>query len=427
MYPHPVYVVNLPERTDRLSHTQNQFNNRIEFSVKIVQAIVTGKGAEGLWRTLCLICKNAITLQLKYIIFCEDDHKFTKDYSKEFFESIIHDCDLLRPEVVLGGVSWMDSCIVVNERLAWVGKFTGLQFAIIYKDAFIKIIEADFYKWGAADLALSGLFSRKFLVTRFISIQQDFGYSDVTKANNGKGQVESLFKQSYLRVSLAQQLDKIYQSTRASTPIPNKINNSEIPVFELRNRDIIKEIQNENREINQLPNPFYKWDDDRLNLRITPKNSVNQLKKILRFAIKGDFEVIAISLGGITFQNGLSAEHIQKVVKEAYMNKAELLTLGMSEYSFAHPVTQNITWVANLEGSNFILLFKKAFTLILNEDINEKMSIQESLTGLLTNKFCVSLFWTFPSIEMEVALTAKYAECQKRISNIYQFHSEYKS
>jgi len=56
----PTYVINLAERTERKAHIINQFKNKPEFAVKIVEACKHEIGAVGLWQSFRKIVQMAI-------------------------------------------------------------------------------------------------------------------------------------------------------------------------------------------------------------------------------------------------------------------------------------------------------------------------------------------------------------------------------
>lgn len=74
------FVINLAKRTDRRRDIIEEFSNRSEFRINIVNAIEEPFGALGLWKTLCLIIRKADDEKPDYILICEDDHKFTRNY-----------------------------------------------------------------------------------------------------------------------------------------------------------------------------------------------------------------------------------------------------------------------------------------------------------------------------------------------------------
>ena len=55
----PVYVINLPERTERLENIYETFKGKNEFELNIIPAIKKERGADGLWQTIYSIVEKA--------------------------------------------------------------------------------------------------------------------------------------------------------------------------------------------------------------------------------------------------------------------------------------------------------------------------------------------------------------------------------
>jgi len=86
-----------------------------------------------------------------------------------------------------GGYSWFGNAIQVSERLFWADKFNGMQFTIVFHKFYQSILDADFVESVVTDISLSDITNNKFVMYPFISVQSDFGYSDVTRKNNEIG------------------------------------------------------------------------------------------------------------------------------------------------------------------------------------------------------------------------------------------------
>ncbi|MRG46983.1 hypothetical protein GFS24_17810 [Chitinophaga sp. SYP-B3965] len=192
----PLYIINLKERKDRLEHIKGQMQDRNEFSVFIKEAIKHETGALGLWNTLVTIVKEARSKEEKFIIICEDDHLFTDCYNATLLRKAIVEAGDKEADLLSGGVSWFHTALQISSDLFWVDRFTGLQFTVIYSKFFNAILDATFEPTDAADYKLSELTGNKFLLYPFISIQREFGYSDVTEKNNLPGYVTQVFADS---------------------------------------------------------------------------------------------------------------------------------------------------------------------------------------------------------------------------------------
>ncbi|MBS1737269.1 MAG: glycosyl transferase [Bacteroidetes bacterium] len=70
----PTYIINLPERVERLKHIKKQFQNKPEFDIKIVEACKNRVGALGLWKSIRKVIQMAIANEDDVIVIVEDDH-----------------------------------------------------------------------------------------------------------------------------------------------------------------------------------------------------------------------------------------------------------------------------------------------------------------------------------------------------------------
>lgn len=214
------YVIHLPERTDRLSTIQQQFEGKGEFDVTIMKANKHDIGAVGLWQSILKIITNAIANEDEIIIFCEDDLLFTPQYSSELLIKQIGNAKKSDAVILLGGVSWFKDAVQISHDLFWVEKFSGLQFTVVFKKFYEKILPVTFSKTNSADYRISDFSDKKFIIYPFISTQKKFGYSDVTNKNNEKGFVENLFKETSERLRLIKDVNdfiKLYSVCKKTT------------------------------------------------------------------------------------------------------------------------------------------------------------------------------------------------------------------
>ncbi len=202
----PTYVINLPERTERLAHIRAEFEGKPEFDVQIVEACKNEVGALGLWMSIRKVIKMAIANDDDVIVICEDDHQFTKDYTKEFLLRNIIEANGDGAFLLSGGSGKFNNAIPITKNRYWVGHLLSSQFIVIYKGFFQYILEEPFDEKIVADLAYSLMTPHKMLLYPFISTQKDFGYSDITSIHNEqKNLVTNMFIQSDLKLKRIQQ------------------------------------------------------------------------------------------------------------------------------------------------------------------------------------------------------------------------------
>lgn len=197
----PVYVINLPERTERLESIYETFKGKNEFELNIIPAIKRERGADGLWQTIYSIVEKANDGDDEVIIICEDDHVFTPAYERDLFIDEVIAAGQSGCQMLLGGIGNYKNAVPLSKNRLWIDWSWCTQFVVLYRTAFQSILDSTFGEKDVADEFLSLLLSNKMVLYPFISRQKDFGYSDVTASNNNKGQIEDLFDQTEARLN----------------------------------------------------------------------------------------------------------------------------------------------------------------------------------------------------------------------------------
>lgn len=206
----PVFAINKRERAERRTHILKEFEGREEFRLEIVDAIEDENGAWGLWQTIREIVREHGGRN-KFLIICEDDHAFTEHYSREVFLSLLVNAKRMDAEIVLGGVSYFDVALQVTNDLFWVSIFNGLQFTVISESLYDKIISYKFKNDDHADFILSALTDNAFIIFPFLSVQKDFGYTDISKKRKRENiLVEPLFHDSTRRLNLISNVNRLF-------------------------------------------------------------------------------------------------------------------------------------------------------------------------------------------------------------------------
>ena len=211
----PTFVINLKERKDRLNHTLSQFKNKPEFDLQVVEACTHSIGAVGLWNSIVKITQSVQSSDDDLIIVCEDDHTFTEHYERDKLIQNIIEAASQKVELLSGGIGGFGNAVPISTNRYWVDWFWGTQFIVLYRPIFKKILDFDFKDTDTADGVLSELTSHKMVLYPFISIQQDFGYSDVTRANDEiSGKIMQHFKDANEKMNIYHQAYLKYLSIK---------------------------------------------------------------------------------------------------------------------------------------------------------------------------------------------------------------------
>lgn len=201
----PTYIINLRKRKDRLGHIIKQFDSKQEFSLNYVNGVVHPNGQVGLWKSIRKIIKKAINNNDDVILICEDDHQFIQNYSKDFLMKNIRKAHALGADVLLGGISNFQSGVKASENLFWVNDFYCTQFMVVYKRFFQEILKADYSEPMSVDGMISSISFNKLVIYPFISVQKDFGYSDITIRDSSEIRTPSPFYETMSRFDVVSQ------------------------------------------------------------------------------------------------------------------------------------------------------------------------------------------------------------------------------
>lgn len=201
----PVFIINLKERTDRLAYVLKEFSGKNEFDIHLIEACKHKNGRMGLWQSIVKIINEVSNGDDDVVIICEDDHTFTEHYNRDILIRNIIEASEQSVELLLGGIGGFGNAVPITLERYWIDWFWCTQFMVLFRPIFQKILDYKFKDADTADGVLSELTTHKMVLYPFISIQHDFGYSDVTLLNDKiKDKITEYFKE-------ADEKMKIYQ------------------------------------------------------------------------------------------------------------------------------------------------------------------------------------------------------------------------
>jgi len=352
----PTYIINLKERPDRLKHAKTEFLEKPEFRLNVIDAIPDPIGALGLWKSVLLAIEASNKGNEDYLLICEDDHMFTQHYDIALLIENIKNAERYHADVLLGGVHWFDTAARVTDRLYWVDNFTATHFIVIYKRFYDILLNYSFKNTDDLDLVISKLSDRKFLLHPFISIQKDFGYSDIRKEQNMHS--ESQFEVTSSAIHRISKISNHFLSFRIpdekieekfsvptftiiaaenSLPISWKVN--DLPEFE-----IIQSFTSEGKPGSELGAIY---------------------SNIIRCAIEKEFELIVICGDKHRFTQEYDFEIMAKGILEGYRMGADIIFGGVLDYGLAVRASENLMWINQLVSSDFIIIFNRFFEIVL--------------------------------------------------------------
>jgi GR25 family glycosyltransferase involved in LPS biosynthesis len=435
----PTYVINLASRSDRRLHIQSQFKGRSEFELHIVPAEAHEVGAVGLWNTLTKILRTLEGSDNEFILICEDDHQFTEAYSKEILFSNIKLAESNQADILLGGVSSIQSIITVSQSVLWVEGFTGLQFTIIYKKFYKTIVNAYFRRGDAADLLISSLSQKKFLVHPFVSTQREFGYSDVTSRNSAKGFVSGLFDMTVGAIQYIKDVEIFYDSTNSKKEGFNRLVNFEdvcIPTFVINLPKRTDRLSHITKQFEGKTEFDVKIIDAEQH-RIGALGLWKTIRRIVQIAIDDDDDVIVICEDDHMFTRFYNRDYFLSNILEAHTQGVDILSGGIGG-GFSHATVASKTrfWINHFFSTQFIVIYNKFFTKILDRPFDAGITADDCFSELTTNKM---VLYPFISTQKDFGysdatsannvdskrVTKLFEDCSSRLMLIKEAHTTF--
>jgi hypothetical protein len=388
------FIVNLKRRTDRRAHTIKQFEDRNEFEMNLVEAFENTVGAIGLWSTIRHILKDLVEPKDEYIILCQDDHLFTKEYSKEHLLYCIDKAKSLHADILACGVSGFTSAIPISEHIFWGEKFSGLQFTVIFRKFFQKILDANFETVNAADLKLCELTENKFFIYPFLSIQKEFGYSDVTPGNNVQGYIDKGFKDCDEKAEIINTVSIFYNQKIKAKEEFKKLAGFEsvvIPTYTI--------YLNEKTEcLRNIEKQFKGKEEFNVSVIEVCHHKVKELsiwlslKKIIETAIENDDDVIIICRENHQFTEYYEAGYFIPLIWKAGLLGCNVLIGGMDAFNLALPITNNIFWIDSFRSSKFFVIYKSFYKNILQEPFSDSDALESKFSEMTSSKMALHPF-----------------------------------
>lgn len=391
---HTVYIVNLPQRTDRREHILAQFYDRSEFNVHIKTPVVHTIGAVSLWLTLRDIVKEEKEKDSPYFILCEDDHTFTNAYSAELLEKCIMCADSLQADILSGGVSWFSSAVKTADSLFWIERFTGMQFTVIYNRFYDQLLESAYDDLVVTDFHISEMTQRKLMIYPYISVQSEFGYSDVTKQNNDSGYVEKIFYAAINRFEVLNKVAEHYQ-------LPNmKVDDCELSDLpsDIAIPTYVINLKDRPERLKYVLSQFEGKTEFDIHVVEACRHEIGavglwkSIVKIVKEVIDGDDDVIIICEDDHTFTSDYSREEFIHHVIKAAEQGADVLSGGIGGFGNAYPIGTKRYWVDWLWCTQFIVIYRPFFRRILDEPFADTDTADGKISEMAGNKMVIYPF-----------------------------------
>ncbi|MBP3228054.1 MAG: methyltransferase domain-containing protein [Bacteroidaceae bacterium] len=391
-----VYVANLAKRTDRKESVEVQFKGRSEFALEVVPAISHKTGAYGLWKTFCGIVRQEEAKGSECFIFCEDDHVFTDAYHTAFLEKCITQAASLGADLLSGGMSWVYSPVQVSDNLFAVDAFTGMQFTVVFRRMYSKILLfAD--RDCVTDIFLSEIAERMFVTYPFISVQDDFGYSDATGKNNEDGRVPWLFQTTASRLRRLHKVHGYYKNLDATRLQLPDLQNVSLSTYVIHLPEREERLKSARKQFEERPE-FSVTYFDACRDKVGAVGLWKSICAIVREARDKGEDAVLICEDDHVFTPAYDTERFLGQVWQAGAWGTQILLGGIGGFGDLVPVKNDLYWADWLWCTQFLVVYKRAYATILSAEFTEKDVADEFLSRLLPNKLVV---YPFISIQQD--------------------------
>ena len=366
-----VYVPNLPQRTDRRESIEAQYRGKAEFSLHVLSPVPDPTPTHSLWKTFVQAVKEEYEKGSDYFVFGEDDHVFTDAYSADFLSTCIAEADQLQADTLSGGLGWISTPMQVSKRLFWLYRFNGMQFTVVFKRFYDRILQAAEEENGyTLDWKLSEMSERNYGMFPEISRQQEFGYSDLSVTNARKGFLDESFSGvSDHFVSLNKVRDHFLQLQNTCHPDDIDTHDIQVPTYVInlpsrtdRKASIVQEFQGrEEFDLHFFPAIQAKRGADGL---------WESICQIVRIAKERSEEVVLICEDDHKFTVAYDRTSFLRQVIEAGSQGCQILLGGIGNFGDALKVAPYRWWISSLWCTQFMVVYQSAFDRILQADFH---------------------------------------------------------
>lgn len=383
-----VYAVNLPERTDRRASIIEQFADKPEFRLTIVDGIEHRNGPYGLWQTFYGIVEREAAGQSEFFIFCEDDHVFTENYSVDLLRQRIAEADSLEADLLSGGMSVVRTPVEIMPGLFWVSWFNGMQFTVIFRRCYEKILQAGTSEGYAVDIQLSYLAKRKYVMAPYISLQREFGYSDATSMNEEDGRVTMFFNKMQSLLGKLHQVREHYGAISRQTVeaiMQADVSRAFIPTYVIN-------LPERTDRLAHIQQQFADKPEFQVNVIEASRHDVGAIGlwesicRIVRLAKEKDEDFVLICEDDHVFTGHYDRDRLLRQIMLAGAMGAELLSGGIGDFSNLVALPGGLCWVDRFWCTQFIVLYSRAYDTILNARFGVRNVADDHLSDLLTAK-----------------------------------------
>lgn len=394
LLPITVYAPNLPQRPERRESILQQFAGRAEFELHVVPAIERKQPTWGLWQTFYQIVEKEKAKNSDYFIFCEDDHVFTDHYQRDFLLERIEEAQSLGAELLSGGMAVSRHPVQASKHLFWVDWFNGMQFTVIFRGLYDKILAARTTDGYTLDIMLSYLTKNKFVIYPYISIQKEFGYSDATDINNESGRVTRFFENAQATLDKLCKVRSFYAHVSRQTVesvLSMDVSTFSLPTYVIHMKDRIERMEHIKKQF-EGRKEFDLHIVDACQETNGALGLWKSICKIVSAAKQADEELVIICEDDHTFEPTYDKTSFVHQLMLAHVMGAEMLNGGVGSIGNLVSLGNGLYWIDHFWCTQFIVIYQRAYDKILQASFGLRDVADERLCQILTSKMAICPF-----------------------------------
>jgi GR25 family glycosyltransferase involved in LPS biosynthesis len=390
----PTYIVNQKNRSERKRRILNEFYEREEFDIHIVEVPEHEAGVIYLWNKIKNIVENCANENNQYILICGDDHQFTKAYSKEVLYNCIEKARKMNADAVLGGVSWFRDAFKATDKLFWVDQFSGIQFLILFDRFFKTILEATFTENATAEHKIGLLSDSLFFIYPFVSTRKEYEYLDNMEKKDAVNLVDNTFKASIGYAQMIEDVSTFYKKRSENVGLKcclEGFDNILIPTYIIN----LPERTERRKSIEEQFAGRHEFDISFIEACKHKIGAVGlwlSIRNVISIAMQNDDDVIVICEDDHEFTENYSTQLFLQHIVDASQQSVDYLSGGVASFGIAIPVNMNRYWVSDFTSTQFIVVYRKFFMAILDEPFDDNVKADVLLSEMTSNKMVLYPF-----------------------------------
>ncbi len=306
----------------------------------------------------------------------------------------IDEANLLEADLLSGGMSVVRTPVEVSEGLFWVSWFNGMQFAVIFRRCYEKILAAKTTDGYTVDIQLSYLAKRKYVMFPYISVQREFGYSDATDINEEGGRVTRFFNNTQDLLGKLRKVKTHYSALPQiifDTILSTDIGHVYIPTY-------IINIKERTDRLKHIQKQFANRPEFQVHIMEAKRHNVGAIGlwqsicSIIRHAKTKNEDFILICEDDHIFTKHYDRDRfIHQIMLGAVMG-AQMLSGGVGDFSNLVPLSGGICWMDRFWCTQFMVIYQSAYDEILNAPFGLQDVADDKISNILTSKLLITPF-----------------------------------